>query len=218
MRTFEITIIQIQEPTAPLTCNSRAYELKSFFSPVADEVAIPEAVTRDVEAIREASGLVGLVEALHRVNPGETDFPGLDLQNPRRVEKALIRCLASGRTYRALREEFDSLPPPLAGWEKEVWLIDRAREDLQQRNRSRVAGMLEAGLVDEVRALRARGLEKNPSACGAIGYREVLDHLDGRLAGADLAETIYVHTNQLMRKQRTWFRHQIPVDRVLNEG
>jgi tRNA dimethylallyltransferase len=70
--------------------------------------------------------------------------------------------------------------------------------------------MLGAGLVEEVRALRAAGLEKNPSAANAIGYREVIALLDGKLAAAQLAAEIIQNTRALVKKQRTWFRTQLP--------
>lgn len=207
---------QLRSGRPVVVAGGSGFYLKSFFVPVVDDVEIPEGLQREVEQLRSEGGLDGLIHALKEANPGEVDFPGLDLRNPRRVEKALIRCRAAGRSYRDMREAFEALPQPLADWNKEVWLIERPAARLQQRNRQRVERMLDAGLVDEVSALRLRGFEKNPSACGAIGYREVLDFLDGRLAESDLAEAIYTHTNQLMRKQRTWFRHQIPVDRVID--
>jgi tRNA dimethylallyltransferase len=194
------------------------FYLKSFFSAVTDDLKIPAEVTKTVEAIRRNEGLEGLEQALRDHNPGNETFEGLDLRNPRRVEKALIRCLASEKSYSELRAEFLAIPEPLADWEKEVRLVNRPMGEMQERNNARVGKMLEAGLVDEVRILRGRGFERNPSACGAIGYREVLDYLDGNISGEMLPEMIFIHTNQLMRKQRTWFRHQIPVDRVLMEG
>jgi tRNA dimethylallyltransferase len=70
--------------------------------------------------------------------------------------------------------------------------------------------MLSAGLIDEVRSLRARGLETNPSAARAIGYREVLSFLDHGGSERDLLEEIAKNTWRLVRKQRTWFRTQLP--------
>ena len=192
------------------------FYLKSFFAPVTDAIDVPEAVTSQVEALSKAGGLAGLVQALVDYHNGQRDFPGLDLQNPRRVEKALIRCLVSGMKYGELLDAFKSQPQPFGEWEKDVWLIERDREDLQERNRRRVEAMLEAGLIEEVKRLREAGFEKNPSASGAIGYREVLDYLDHPCSREELVENIFVHTNQLMRKQRTWFRRQIPVTRQIN--
>jgi tRNA dimethylallyltransferase len=77
-------------------------------------------------------------------------------------------------------------------------------------------GMIRAGLVDEVRRLRAAGLEQNPSAARAIGYREVLAFFDGRIAESDLVDEIVKNTKGLVRKQRTWFRTQVPPHRALS--
>jgi tRNA dimethylallyltransferase len=70
--------------------------------------------------------------------------------------------------------------------------------------------MLADGLVAEVERARAEGLERNASAARAIGYRETLAMLDGKLARAELGEAIARNTRALVRKQLTWFRHQLP--------
>jgi tRNA dimethylallyltransferase len=75
--------------------------------------------------------------------------------------------------------------------------------------------MLSDGLVKEVRRLRAEGLERNPSAARAIGYREVLAMLDGQLAERALGEEIARNTRALVKKQRTWFRTQLPPHREI---
>lgn len=191
------------------------FYLKSFFAPVVDRIEISPAVARKVSEIRRHEGLEGLKAALRACNPPGESFPGLDWRNSRRVEKALMRCLASGLSYGALREAFAAQPEPLAEWSKEVWLIDRPAEDLRDRNRKRVGMMLDAGLIEEVRRLREQGFEANPSAAGAIGYREVLAYLDGEMNREALEEAIVTHTNQLMRKQRSWFRHHIRHDRLV---
>jgi tRNA dimethylallyltransferase len=151
---------------------------------------------------------------LREWNPADAGLGGLDLANPRRVGRALERCLASGRSLREMAGDFARLPAPFAGWEREVTLLERPPAELERRIRERVAGMIRAGLVEEVRALRAAGLEGNPSAANAIGYREVLALLGGRLAPAQLEPEIVRNTRALVKKQRTWFRTQLPAHRV----
>jgi tRNA dimethylallyltransferase len=82
--------------------------------------------------------------------------------------------------------------------------------DLEARIAARVDAMLGAGLVDEVSRLVAAGLRSNPSAARAIGYRETIDVLEGRAPAASLAATIAKDTRALVKKQRTWFRTQLP--------
>jgi tRNA dimethylallyltransferase len=67
--------------------------------------------------------------------------------------------------------------------------------------------MLEAGWIEEVKALRQAGFERNPMASGSIGYAEILQFLDGKIDDTELPDIIITRTNQLMRKQRNWFRH-----------
>jgi len=194
---------------AVLVSGGSGFYLRAFFAPVADEVAVPETVRARVEKLSLAEGLA----ELRRLNP--SGIENLDTENPRRVARALERCLASGRTLRDLAADFARQPAPFADWRLVLTQLERPAAELNGRIEARVQGMLRAGLVDEVRRLRAAGLEKNPSAARAIGYREVLAMLDGKLAGADLAAEIAKNTRALAKKQRTWFRTQLPAHRVL---
>jgi tRNA dimethylallyltransferase len=76
--------------------------------------------------------------------------------------------------------------------------------------------MLAAGLIGEVERLVAAGLKTNPSAAKAIGYRETIDFLEGRLPRAALRETIAQNTRALVKKQRTWFRTQLPEHKIVS--
>ena len=192
-----------------LVTGGSGFYLKGFFSAVADEVVVSEEVRAKVAALslREA------VDVLRSLNPA--GLGALDVANPRRVTRALERCWASGRTLVELAAEFARQPAAFADWQVELTRLDRAPKDLDARINARVAAMLAAGLVDEVRGLRAAGLEQNPSAAKAIGYREVLALLDGQLASRDLAAAIAQNTRALVKKQRTWFRTQLPAHRVI---
>lgn len=187
------------------------FYLKSFFVPVVDETGVEPALREEVEGWLQEKGLEALVAQLRELNPG--GLGDLDVRNPRRVARALERCLASGLTLGELRARLAAQPDPFPGVARQVILLEREDADLRHRIRERVAGMLRAGLVEEVTALRARGLERNPSAARAIGYRETLAWLDAGGGSREvLGEAIAAHTWALARKQRTWFRHQIPVD------
>jgi tRNA dimethylallyltransferase len=66
--------------------------------------------------------------------------------------------------------------------------------------------MVEAGLVEEVQALLASGIPTTAQPFGAIGYRHVLELLDGQLAESDWVETLARDTRHFARRQLTWFR------------
>ena len=197
-------------------CGGSGFYLKSFFSNVVDQLEISEAVESEVQdLLASEDGLKKAVEALKKSHPASETFTGLDWQNPRRVSRALVRTLASGKTYSQLRAAFEEQPPPLPDWEKTVVWIQRPEAEMEDRNRSRVRAMLASGLMEEVKSLRALGFERNPMACGSVGYAEGLGYLDGRLSMEEMEERMVTRTRQLMRKQRNWLRHHIPASRVV---
>jgi tRNA dimethylallyltransferase len=196
---------------AVLVTGGSGFYLKAFFAPVADEVAVPAALRAEVAARLEREGLEAVVAELRALNPG--GLGTLDVRNPRRVVRALERCRATGRTLADLQAEFAARPGPFADCVVRVCELVREPADLEARIARRVDGMLAAGLVEEVRGLLARGARQNPSVAGAIGYRETIDFLEGRLPAAELAGAIVRNTRALVKKQRTWFRTQLPPHR-----
>jgi tRNA dimethylallyltransferase len=87
------------------------------------------------------------------------------------------------------------------------WLaLDLERAILWERIRLRVDRMFETGLVDEVRALYARGYGRNLRSLQSIGYRQVGQLLAGELTEAQAREAICVATRRYAKRQRTWFR------------
>lgn len=197
-----------------LVTGGSGFYLKAFFAPVADEVAVPAELRAEVRQRLEQQGLAALVAELERLNPG--GLGALDVQNPRRVTRALERCRASGRTLAELQADFAAQPAAFADCTVRLCELVRAPEELDTRIAQRVHAMLAAGLVAEVRGLLARGLKENPSVAGAIGYRETVDYLEGRLAEPELAAAIARNTRALVKKQRTWFKTQLPPHRTVD--
>ncbi|PTY00385.1 tRNA (adenosine(37)-N6)-dimethylallyltransferase MiaA [Opitutus sp. ER46] len=194
---------------AVLVTGGSGFYLKAFLAPVADDVDVSPELRAEVTALAPDQ----VLERLRALNP--QGLGALDVANPRRVTRALERCLAAGRTLQELAEAFARRPSAFADFDVRLTRLDREPADLAQRIEARVAAMLRDGLVEEVRRVAAEGLEENPSAAKAIGYREVLAVLAGRLPEAELAAEIVKNTRALVKKQRTWFRTQLPTHRVL---
>jgi tRNA dimethylallyltransferase len=197
-----------------LVAGGSGFYLKSFFSPVVDQIQIPEALRVEVDTLLEEEGLEAIQAALRPYAAGAEET--IDWNNPRRVRMALMRCRAVEEPLRVIQAKFAEQAAPFSDFQKEVCLLERPPAELHARIEQRVDIMLAEGLIDEVRGLQEEGLETNPTASAAIGYRETLAYLSGEIASeAELREAIVVHTRQLARKQRTWFRKQIPIDRIL---
>jgi tRNA dimethylallyltransferase len=78
---------------------------------------------------------------------------------------------------------------------------------LHQRIATRFDAMLEAGLVEEVMALRARGdLHAGLPSMRCVGYRQVWNYLDGIGDRAEMREKAIIATRQLVKRQLTWLR------------
>ena len=190
------------------------FYLKSFFAPVIDAVKVSDLVRAEVDKLYRINGLDGLLEELHRRSP--QGVGNLDINNPRRVLRALERCIASGKSLPVLQAEFAARSEPYIECKKHYILLERDRENLNKRVVHRADLMLRNGLIEEVEALLNEGIRENPSAASAIGYRETIAFLEGHIKHADLLPAIVKNTRHLIKKQHTWFRTQIrPADEVV---
>jgi len=107
----------------------------------------------------------------------------------------------------------------LSWWQREAretgvmrsWYIHLTlpRDVLQRRIAERVDRMLAAGFVDEVRGVLASGVAPDAPGLDAVGYREVVALVDGRLPGRELRDAIVVATRRYAKRQETWFRNQL---------
>jgi tRNA dimethylallyltransferase len=193
-----------------LVVGGSGFYLKSFFQAVTDGLEVDGRLRRRVEELYSREGLEGVLDALDKLNPnGSGD---LERRNPRRVVRALERCLASGKALEELADSFARQPEPFSDYEKICVSLVRERDDLRRRVEERTRGMLQAGLLDEVRSLLAAGIERNPSACGSIGYRESIAYLKGESDRREMEDAINHNTMRLIKKQMTWIKKQVPVD------
>ena len=201
----------VQEITARgksvVVTGGSGFYLKSFLAPVIDTISVSDEVREEVERIYASFGLGGLLSELNTLSP--EGIGNLDTKNPRRVLRALERCIASGKSLPQLQDEFAARPEPYSDFGKCLILLEREPESLKARIAQRAEKMLASGLVDEVRSLQQLGIEQNPNAASAIGYRETLSFLRGDLHEEELLPEIIQNTIHLVKKQRTWFRTQI---------
>ena len=124
----------------------------------------------------------------------------IEPSNRRRVVRALEVCLGSGRPFSSFGPGVGYYPPTDAVIIGVRW----PRPRLATRIERRVAAMMAAGLVDEVARLAGRGLSR--TARQALGYKELLDHLDGRMSLDEAIAAVVVRTGQFAVRQERWFR------------
>jgi tRNA dimethylallyltransferase len=151
-----------------------------------------------LEAELEAEGPAALHARLVAADPdaGRAILPG----NGRRIVRALEVIEITGRPFTA------NLPGHEAVYDTVQIGVDVGRPELDERITTRVDRMWEAGLVEEVRLLEARGLREGRTASRALGYQQVLAFLAGESTEDEArAETVRA-TKRFARRQDSWFR------------
>jgi tRNA dimethylallyltransferase len=125
----------------------------------------------------------------------------IEPQNGRRTVRALEIVMITGEPFAAsLPEQFESFLPVL-----EIGL-NSAREHLVDRLATRVRGMWEAGLIDEVRGLIDKGIRDSKTASQAIGYAQALASIDGKISEEEAIDETILLTQRYARRQMSWFR------------
>jgi tRNA dimethylallyltransferase len=171
-----------------------------YLHALVDHFAVPGCwpeVAADLEATASTADLYTRLEDLDPVGAAR-----VDPANRRRVVRALEVMIGSGRPFSSYGPGVAAFPPTnwrLAG----VWL---PREVLAARIEKRFTGMLEAGFLEEVGKLAARPEGLSRTARQALGYRELLSHVE---EGVDLGEAVDLavrRTRRFARRQRMWWR------------
>ena len=132
----------------------------------------------------------------------------------RLIRSAIIPLL----TGRPLTWWHEHSPPAAPAVPLCVVLLDLPMDVLDQRIGERVFRMLEGGFVEEVEELLAAGFSLEDPGMSGTGYRQVVNHLQGELTLPEAAEAIRVATRQYAKRQRTWFRNQLPSDHLVVDG
>jgi tRNA dimethylallyltransferase len=151
----------------------------------------------EAEALVDLPGLRARLAGLDPVAAGR-----MEPTNARRIVRALEVCLGSGRPFSSFGPGLDTYPASPVTQIGLRW----TRPLLAERIERRVHAMMAAGLLDEVRRLVAGPVPLSRTACQALGYKELLDHLEGRCGLDEAVATIVVRTRQFAVRQDRWFR------------
>jgi tRNA dimethylallyltransferase len=155
----------------------------------------------------EAMTAPELFEELQRLDPQTAGR--IDRHNPRRLVRALEVFYETGRPISELQKEWSTAEIPRQARDDSLGIcLARGREDLHARIETRIEQQIAAGWVGEVRRLLPLGLENNPSALQAAGYRELVAHIHGEISLDNAVALIKTRTRQLAKRQLTWFRRE----------
>lgn len=157
-------------------------------------------VRAELESELAAQGSIPLHARLARVDPAAA--ASIHRHNGRKIVRALEVIALTGLPFRA------SMPEPKDRYQA-AWVgLDDDPDSLDERVDARVDRMWADGLVDEVERLAALGLRDGVTASRALGYAQVLRHLDGEFSSDQARLITQQATRRFVRRQRSWFRRE----------
>ena len=176
-----------------------------------DFAPIPSTGCRQrLERRAEAEGIQVLTQELSAVDPESVQRAQ---GNPRRIIRALEVYLETGQTLTAHNLATQAIPPRFSPlW---IGLDDEDRQDLYRRIDLRVDLMLEQGLLEEIRSLLDSGIPESATAMQAIGYKEFIDVLRGRIPMEQAVSDLKQATRRYAKRQKTWFRRNRDIHWIL---
>jgi tRNA dimethylallyltransferase len=185
--------------------------LKALLHGLFDGPPADIAVRERLSAEAQSEGSLALYQRLAQVDPPTAER--LHPNDVRRIIRALEVWEVTGQPISSFQSQWKGESPDRSN--RVLWL-DVPRPQLYARINDRVQEMIAAGLVDEVRRLRALPYPLSREASQALGYKELFAHLDGRASLDEAIKQIQTRSRQFAKRQLTWFR-QMPQCRPASE-
>jgi len=187
----------------PLLVGGSMLYFRALVQGLADLPPADPRVREEILALADAGGWAAVHRRLAAVDP--LAAARIPVTDPQRLQRAMEVFLVSGDTISSIhqRQGATALPWRLL----QLAVAPRDRVVLHRRIALRFEAMLQAGFLDEVAALRARGdLEPALPSMRSVGYRQAWDYLDDRISYAAMVERAIIATRQLAKRQHTWLR------------
>lgn len=171
-----------------------------YLTAVIDDLVLPGEFPETRATLEQEPNTALLFEQLAQLDPIAVEK--IERSNRRRIIRALEVCIGSGRAFSSFGPGTSAYP------ENGVVQIGLRwnRERLAQRVADRVYAMMNEGLLSEVTALRNSKDGLSRTAAQALGYKELLLHLDGKMSLDQAVEETIIHTRQFAVRQERWFR------------
>ncbi len=184
----------------PLFVGGTPFYLKALLCGLFDSPPADPQLRERLEAEAVRTGPAALHSRLAAVDARSA--ARLHPNDVRRVVRALEVWELTGQPISAFQETWEAPPTPLP-----CVVLEWPRDELYRRIEARVDAMLGTGWLDEVRRLAGLPQPLSKEAAHALGYRELLAHLNGGSAWDETVSRIKTRTRQFAKRQLTWFRN-----------
>ncbi|HJO74469.1 MAG TPA: tRNA (adenosine(37)-N6)-dimethylallyltransferase MiaA [Rhodospirillales bacterium] len=202
-----------KEGRLPLIVGGTGLYIKALTEGLAAIPEIPDAVNEEVRALYDSLGGEAFKEALAKLDgDAARRLPAGDSQ---RLTRAMAVVRATGKPLAQWQGE-QGQGPAVAARFLTIALVP-GREDLYAACEARFKAMLEGGVIDEVHALLALGLDASLPAMKALGVPELGRHVNGEISLDEAADAAKQATRNFAKRQLTWLRNQVNADHVIED-
>jgi len=191
----------------PILCGGTGMYFASLTQGLSDIPPVPEDARAEARRLLAEEGPAALHARLAAVDPATA--ARLRPSDSQRLARAWEVWRGTGKGLAAWQEGGGTGPAP---WRFAAILIDPPREALRAAIATRWAAMIQGGVIEEVRALVALGLDPALPAMRAHGVPELAAMLAGRMTLEEASARAILNTGQYTKRQATWFRHHALAD------
>ena len=164
------------------------------------DIKLDEAYRKNLEKEVEEKGLQELYERAKQLDPKAIEK--ISPNDKKRILRILEVYHATGKTK--TEQEIESRKKEVE-YDYKVYALDWNRQKLYDRINKRVDMMIEQGLIKEVKQILAK-YDTFPTAMQGLGYKEVVEYLEGKFTKEEMIEKIKMETRRYAKRQLTWFR------------
>ncbi|MBQ9990829.1 MAG: tRNA (adenosine(37)-N6)-dimethylallyltransferase MiaA [Lachnospiraceae bacterium] len=162
-----------------------------------------QGIRKQLEKEAVEKGPLYLYERLQTVDPASCEV--IHANNVKRLIRALEYYELTGEPISRHNEEQRRKESP---YDFSFFVLTDERQKLYQQIDLRVEKMAAAGLVEEVAALKEMGYDRSFVSMQGIGYKEMLDHLEGKISLEEALYQIKQNTRHFAKRQITWFKRE----------
>ena len=164
------------------------------------DIRLDENYRKQLEQEVEEKGLEELYKKAKQID--EKAVEKISANDKKRILRILEIYHATGKTK--TEQEIESRKKEVA-YDYKVYALNWDRQKLYDRINKRVELMIEQGLIEEVKQILKK-YDTFPTAMQGLGYKEVVEYLDGKVTKEEMIEKIKMETRRYAKRQLTWFR------------
>lgn len=188
----------------PLVVGGTGFYIKALlYDTDFDEQDDNTGVRKKLETELEHMGVEYMHNKLATIDPKSAD--SIHKNNTKRVLRAIEYYMLNNKPISEHNEIMREKDSPYSFL---YFVLNDTREKLYERIGNRVEQMLKQGLLEEINYLKSIGLNNTHTSMQAIGYKEILEYVDGCITYEEAVENLKKDTRHLAKRQLTWFRNQ----------